>query len=163
MTRLDSRVFGITLLAVVGLASTAIAQTSPPQKTPQHQSSQADETQEQCPAFMRGSTLKVTNATGGVAVSITTPIRDYVEPLREVLREVADAVEQESRVHAVTANGEAMPPLEISTKNIKGGAQMVIRTKNPESVAELREQAKGLEDAWAQSACVGGGQATASR
>lgn len=179
MTRLAPRIFGMTLLALVGLATAATAQTAPSRATPQQPTSrpqqatpapessqpQAEEdTEEQCPAFMRGSTLKVTDAKGGVAVSITTPVDDYVEPLRDTLKEVADAVEQESRMQAVIdETGKSVPPLEVSTKEIRNGGQMVIRTTKSDQVTELREQARGLEQAWANSTCVSGGEQAASR
>lgn len=179
MTRLAPRILGMTLLALVGLATTAMAQTSPSRPAPQQPTSPPrettptpeptqpqveEDTEEQCPAFMRGSTLKVTDAKGGVAVSITTPVNDYVEPLRDTLKEVADAVEQESRMQAVIdETGKSVPPLEVSTKDIRNGGQMVIRTTKKDQVAELREQARGLEQAWANSSCVSGGEQAASR
>lgn len=156
MTRLGIRVLGPALLLVTSIAGTSVAQVmeGPPPETMQ-QSPQAVE----CPEFIRGSRLTVSDVKDGVALNLTTTNRQNIPLLRQLTRDFVSAVEQhaEAQAKAVDMDPDAkMPPLDMKTKDINGGSQLIVRAENAEDVATIRREARDVEAAWQTSECVTG-------
>lgn len=157
MTRLDRRVLGTTLVLVMSVAGTSWAQETmegpPPETLPQ------EPEVVQCPEFIRGSKLTVKDVKNGVALDLTTTVTANVPMLRQLTRDFVAAVEQHVEAQAKSATvapDERLPPLDMTTKDIEGGAQLIVRAKNAEDVATIRSEARDVEAAWATSECVTG-------
>lgn len=156
MTRLDIRVLGPALLLVMSVAGTSVAQVmeGPPPETMQ----ESPQTVE-CPEFIRGSRLKVSNVRDGVALNLTTSNRENIPLLRQLTRDFVSAVEQHAEAQAKAADMDPdakMPPLDMKTKDIDGGSQLIVRAENSEDVATIRREARDVEEAWQTSECVTG-------
>lgn len=101
----------------------------------------------------------------GVAFKFTTPKKENVKELRELLTDAADVIEEHSKMteeqRAVTDPAAAqIPPLDISVKNVGSGARVTIRAQRAEDIEPLREQARNFEEFWETSECVQGPTAT---
>jgi hypothetical protein len=120
-----------------------------------------------CPDFLRGSTIKVADANGGVSVTVTTAQPANVPMLRDMVNEIADTVEQQSKAQSQTqsqtqsgASGATMPALDMTTKDISGGTQVIVRAEDKTDVETLRKQAREMATAWQSSSCARGESAS---
>lgn len=113
-----------------------------------------------CPTFVRGSKLAVSNVDRGVAARLTTKERAYVGELRQMIREFQRLIDEKVEEEAVaSANGTAqasIPPLDIAVEDIAGGALVTVRAERLADVAMVRDQARGIESFWETSACTRG-------
>lgn len=157
-------------LVVVALAGTSVAQPRPmPQQepvTPQQEPAtpQAEETAE-CPEFLRDVDLSIKDVKSGVTFQFTTPRKENVKELRELLTDAADVIEEHSNMsdqqRAMTdPAAPEIPPLDISVKNVNSGARVTIRAERSQDIEPLREQARNFEEFWDSSECVQGPTAT---
>lgn len=157
MTRLRSKLLGTAVVLVTSVAAPSMAQEMP---GPPPETTQPSEPEVvQCPEFIKGSKLTVSNVKNGVALNLTTSVAANVPMLRQLTRDFVEAVEQHAEAQAKSADMDPdakLPPLDMSTKDIDGGAQLIVRAKNAEDVATIRSEARDVEAAWATSECVTG-------
>src|SRR5690606_25575885 len=119
-----------TLVLVMSVAGTSLAQG--PMEGPPPETMQQEPEVVQCPEFIRGSKLTVKNVKDGVALDLTTTVTANIPMLRQLTRDFVAAVEQhaEAQAKSVTMDpDEKLPPLDMSTKDIDGGAQLIVRAK----------------------------------
>jgi hypothetical protein len=157
-TTLERSVLAAAALGL-GLAGTAHAQLAPrpvpdPQPTPE---AAPAETSVECPEFVRGAELTVTNVDRGVAFEITTPRAESVADLRQLLRDLAQVVE--AHADSATADAEALelPPVDIAVSDIPSGARIVVHTEGTNEISQVREHAREVDRFWQSSACINGG------
>lgn len=154
----------VFVTATVALAVPAIAQNAP--TTSPHQTEPMP-AQEQCPHFVRGSKLAVSNVDRGVAVRLTSAQSANVAQLRQMVREFQRVMEEQIAQQAAgSASGSAqaqIPPLDISVKDVAGGAMVTVQAEHAEDVGRVRTQAHEVEAFWKESACITGKPVHASR
>src|SRR5690606_9917555 len=119
MRLFKSGVVAATTATVVALAGTSLGQPRPMQKdpvtpqqepampqqqpTPQQdpampqQQPQTDPAAE-CPEFLRGVDLSIQDVKRGVAFKFTTPRKENVKELRQLLTDAADVIEEHSKM-----------------------------------------------------------------
>jgi hypothetical protein len=139
---------------------TGAPNTTPPQTEP-------IQPEEQCPHFVRGSKLAVSDVDRGVSVRLTSAQSANVPQLRDMAREFQRVMEQQIEQQAAgSASGSAqgrIPPLDISVKDVAGGAVVTVRAEHSEDVGRVRKQAREVESFWKSSACITGKPTPASR
>lgn len=172
---IKQNLFGAILIALLGIAATALAQGAPQTPAPKDQATPAPKNQQQptapsdhtdkrdCPDFVRGSKLSVTQIDQGVVVTLTTPTEASVQSLRTMAHNAAGYVESNERkgTKAPAKQGSAegqLPPLDITVTDIDGGAKVSVKAQNKGDVGAVREQAKKIEEMWKTDACVNGQQ-----
>lgn len=109
---------------------------------------------EDCPEPLRGSTLSTEEVRSGIVLIFETATRAQVDGLREHLRELATALEEESG--AAQAGPTPVPTLEAKVSNTATGARLTLRTPLARDVPELRAVGRDLEEAWPSSPCAAG-------
>jgi hypothetical protein len=118
----------------------------------------------ECPEFMKGSKLKVSDTKDGVAITVTTDQKGNVDELRKLVGDVATAVDQQSKAQPKaqaqsTGSEQQMPALDVTTKNVDGGSKVTIRPEDQAKLDLVRTQARKLETAWQSSTCAKGSPA----
>jgi hypothetical protein len=160
MTTLDRALLGATVLAL-GLAGSATAQPEPLPPEPSPPAPHGDPAQEtavECPEFVRGAKLGVTEVDGGVAFEITTMDATHVADLRQMLRELAAVVEH----HADAPTPDPaldLPPMDITVRDVPSGARIVVQTEGAGNVEQVREHAREVDRFWQSSTCINGAAA----
>ncbi len=117
----------------------------------------------ECPEPLRGVELSLEPVSGGVAVKFTTRNKKELDDLRSLLREAATLIEYHTKLAALhpeerqsLPNEVVIPAVDIDVKDIRGGAQIIIRPDDPSEISEVRAQARKLEEAWGESPCMTG-------
>jgi len=117
----------------------------------------------ECPEPLRGVQLSLEPVSGGVAVKFTTTNKKELDDLRSLLREAATLIEYHTKLAALhpeerqsLPNEVVIPAVDIDVKDIRGGAQIIIRPDDPSEISEVRAQARKLEEAWGESPCMKG-------
>lgn len=137
----------IVAATLFGLAGTSQAQ---PQTQPE------TEADVECPDFVRGAKLSMRDIDGGVEIKITTPWTVHLQPLRDLLHQLAVVVEDHTHsVRMVQEEGE-IPPVDINVKDVASGALITVKADSAKHVPLVREQAKMLDEFWQSSECING-------
>ena len=142
------------LAVVVGLAATTAAQEAPgTEEVPNPE----------CPDFIRGAKLTVTNVDQGVQFKLLAGQPVHVESLRAMTRELAEFVEAHEPSTTTMPEDPAaatqtlpIPPIEIVVKDVAGGALVTVKAENRTDVNELRLQAESVQELWRSSQCING-------
>src|SRR5262245_42142748 len=92
----------------------------------------------ECPEALRGVQLSLEPVAGGVAVRFTTPNKKELDDLRSLLREAATLIEYHTKLAALhpeerqsLPNEVVIPAVDIDVKDIKSGAQIIIKPDDP--------------------------------
>lgn len=141
------------LAVALGATTPALAQPTTPMPE------EAPTESESCPAFMRGAKLSVSNTERGVTFRVTAAQDPYVAPLREMLRRLALLIERHADATAAQPpdpESVAIPPVDITIKEIGDGAVVSVRAKQVTDVGLLQLQARAVERFWESSDCING-------
>jgi hypothetical protein len=138
----------------VALAAT-LAITSAPVLTAAQPGEEAQEIE--CPEFIRGAQLKLSDSAQGMSFTITTPRTQYVEELRLALTQAASFLEHRTASMAGTDDPMSrIPPVVVAVRPIDSGMQVTVRARKVTDVALLRKQGRMLELMWQHSTCING-------
>jgi hypothetical protein len=142
----------IVAATLFGLASTSYVHAQP-----------QPEPDVECPDFVRGAKLSMRNIDGGVEIKITTPWTTHLQPLRDLLHQLAVVVEDHTHaVRLVQEEGE-IPPIDIVVKDVDAGALITVKADNAKHIPLVREQAKMLDEFWQSSECINGDKGRMAR
>lgn len=141
--------------------------TTPPPANRAPQQTAPIQPEEQCPHFVRGSKLAVSDVERGVSVKLTSAQSANVPQLRDMAREFERVMEQQiAQQSTENASGSAqgrIPPLDISVKDVASGAVVTVLAEHSEDVGRVRKQAHEVESFWKSSACINGKATPSSR
>jgi hypothetical protein len=156
MSILHNKCFAASFILLVGLTTASVAQPS------RHQQAEPSD----CPTFVQGAKLGVTDIDHGVRISIATDQAKNVPDLRMATRKVVQAIEQheahasnpDRKTAETQDNDAAFPPMKIEVKDVTKGVVVTIRAQHDSDVSELREQARALDQMWQSSTCINANQ-----
>lgn len=104
-----------------------------------------------CPMKVPGTTVAATEVEGGVGLAFTTTTGDVAE-LRKRVRSMAEMHNKPGGVMMMDG-GMKMPAATASVEDGEGGAQLILKPKDPAQLGTLREHARMKAQGMADGEC----------
>jgi hypothetical protein len=126
-----------------------------------------DSTTMECPEFVRGAKLRVSNITGGVQLDVLAGAPIHVAALRQMVRELAMFIEAHEppidRQLVTHPQDQLEFPIDIDVDSLAGGARVAVKADKRADIRALREKAKMVQEIWDSSQCINGEQSTTAQ